>query len=103
MVVGRRKSRGRGDRPMRLTVPPRAEANGMPKTVAEGFDEFLSRLTPLESQRKAAALHHDSVETSLTNALDVQLFRETGSFRHGTGVRNHCDVHLLVSLKNKPC
>ncbi len=74
----------------------------MPKTVAEGFDEFLSRLTPLESQRKAAALHRDSVETSLTNALDVQLFRETGSFGHGTGVRNHCDVDLLVSLKDKP-
>jgi len=74
----------------------------MPKTVAEGFDEFLSRVTPLESQRAAAALHRDSVETSLRNALDVQLFRETGSFGNGTGVRNHCDVDLLVSLKDKP-
>lgn len=87
---------------MRLTVPLRAEANSVPKTVAEGFDEFLRQLTPLESQRTAAALHRDSVETSLTNALDVRLFRETGSFGHGTGVRNHCDVDLLVSLKDKP-
>ncbi|NEA24729.1 nucleotidyltransferase [Actinomadura bangladeshensis] len=71
----------------------------MPLSVSEGYETFLSRLIPLESQRKTAAKHRSSIESSLSNALDVFLFRETGSFTHGTGVRNYCDSDLLVSLK----
>lgn len=74
----------------------------MALTVAQGFETFLSRLVPLESQREAAAKHRASVESSLKNALDVKRFRESGSFNHGTGIRGHCDVDLLVSLGNKP-
>ncbi|ROQ32089.1 hypothetical protein EDD98_1062 [Streptomyces sp. PanSC19] len=70
----------------------------MSRTVAEGFRSFLERLTPLQSQRDAAAKHRSSVEASLRNALPVRIFRETGSFQHGTGVRNHTDVDLLVSI-----
>jgi hypothetical protein len=72
----------------------------VPKTVADGFDEFLSRLTPTETQREAAARHRGRVESSL-NSLGVHLYRETGSFHHGTGVRNYCDVDLLASLKSQ--
>jgi hypothetical protein len=72
----------------------------MALSVAEGFETFLNRLVPLASQRQSAAEHRASIETSLRNALDVMLFRETGSFTHGTGVRNHCDSDLLVSLRN---
>ncbi len=71
----------------------------MARSVTEGFETFLGRLVPLESQRTAAAKHRASVEASLRGALDVSLFRETGSFKHGTGVRGHCDVDLLVSIK----
>ncbi|MGH7868177.1 MAG: SMODS domain-containing nucleotidyltransferase [Candidatus Dormibacteraceae bacterium] len=74
----------------------------MALTVAQGFDTFLERLTPLESQRDAKAKHRDSVEASLRKALDVKMFRESGSFNHGTGVRNFCDVDLLVSLGTRP-
>ena len=70
----------------------------MSRTVQQGFDVFLERLTPLQSQRDAAARHRASVEASIKNALHVYLFRETGSFRHGTGVRNYTDVDLLVSI-----
>lgn len=73
----------------------------MTLSVAQGFEIFLGRLVPLESQRAAAARHRASVEASLRGALDVYLFRETGSFRHGTGVRGHCDVDLLVSVKGQ--
>ncbi|MFD7604766.1 nucleotidyltransferase [Streptomyces mirabilis] len=71
----------------------------MALSVAQGFSIFLDRLIPLQSQRTATARHRASVERSLLNALSVNLFRETGSFTHGTGVRNHADVDLLVSLK----
>lgn len=74
----------------------------MALTVAQGFETFLTRLVPLETQREAASKHRASVESSLKNTLDVQLFRETGSFNHGTGIRGHSDVDLLVSLKDKP-
>src|SRR5262249_40905092 len=76
------------------------EGMTMALSVEQGFEVFLGRLTPLESQRAAAARHRARVEASLRGALAVSLFRETGSFRHGTGVRGHCDVNLLVSIKN---
>ncbi|MEV7054388.1 nucleotidyltransferase [Streptomyces microflavus] len=72
----------------------------MALSVDAGFDTFLTRLVPLASQREAAAKHRASVETSLSQALGVHLFREIGSsFGHGTGVRGYCDVDLLVSIK----
>lgn len=77
----------------------------MALTVSQGFDVFLERLTPLQSDRDAKARHRLGVETSLKGStrFSVQLFRETGSFGHGTGVRNHCDVDLLVSMSaNQP-
>jgi hypothetical protein len=61
---------------------------------------FLEWLPPLQSQRDAAARHRGSVEASIKKALQVYLFRETGSFRHGTGVRHYTDVDLLVSIAN---
>src|SRR4051795_9402148 len=70
----------------------------MARTVYEGFDVFLQRLTPLDSQRQAATRHRGSVEAALETAMKVYLFRQTGSFWHGTGVRHHCDVDLLASI-----
>jgi hypothetical protein len=72
----------------------------MARTVSEGFDVFLERLTPLPSQLSAAAAHRSRVETSLKNALSVLAMRETGSFHHGTGVRHYSDVDVLVSIGN---
>jgi hypothetical protein len=71
----------------------------MERSVGQAFDIFLQRLTPLQSERDAAAKHRKTVEGALRSALDVYLFRETGSFNHGTGVRGYCDVDLLVSIK----
>lgn len=73
----------------------------MTLSVAQGFETFLGRLVPLASQRAAAAKHRASVEASLRGALNIYLLRETGSFSHGTGVRGHCDVDLLASIKGQ--
>lgn len=69
------------------------------RTVSEAFGVFLERQTPLESQRQAAAGHRASVESSIRKAQEVYRFAETGSFSHGTGIRNYSDVDVLVSLK----
>lgn len=70
----------------------------MERTIDQAFAEFLTRLTPLVSQRAAAATHRQSVDSSLKKSLTIRASWETGSFHHGTGVRNHADVDLLVSI-----
>src|SRR4051794_27378300 len=70
----------------------------MARTVYEGFDTFLSWLTPLASQRTAATRHRGSVEAAISRAMKVFSFRQTGSFWHGTGVRHYCDVDLMISI-----
>ncbi len=72
----------------------------MARTVTQAFDEFLTRLTPPESERQARAQHKEAVHSSLRQSIDVGMFLEIGSFSHGTGIRRHCDVDLLVCLKS---
>jgi hypothetical protein len=66
--------------------------------VSEAFDTFLGWQTPLESQRIAASKHRAGIEAAINAKMSTLAFRETGSFRHGTGVRNYSDVDLLVSI-----
>lgn len=70
----------------------------MGRTVAEGFEVFLQRLVPTEAERAARARHRGSVESCLSRRLDVQRYREIGSFTHGTGVHTYVDADLLVSF-----
>jgi hypothetical protein len=70
----------------------------MARSVNEGFEEFLKRLTPTQAQRDAGASHRASVKGALEANLTVRNFFETGSFSHGTGVRGHSDIDVLVSL-----
>lgn len=76
----------------------------MALSVSQAFDILLERLTPLQSDRSAKAKHRSSVEAALkaSSRFSVQRFRETGSFTHGTGIRGHCDVDLLVSMTGQP-
>jgi hypothetical protein len=71
----------------------------MARTVTQAFDEFLKRLTPLEAEREARAKHREGVEASLRSSIDVSRFYEIGSFTNGTGIRKHCNIDLLVSIK----
>ncbi|NQX37082.1 nucleotidyltransferase [Herbiconiux sp. VKM Ac-2851] len=67
------------------------------RTIATAFETLLSRKVPTEGERSAAARHRASIEKSLSQLENFGL-RETGSFRHGTAVRGHSDVDVLVSL-----
>jgi hypothetical protein len=70
----------------------------MARTVNEGFEEFLERLTPTQAQRDAGASHRATVKAALEAKLTVHNFYETGSFSHGTGVRGYSDIDALVSI-----
>lgn len=72
----------------------------MARSVDEGFDEFLQRLIPTEAQRIAGASHRASVKSAIEARIGVRRFRETGSFSHGTGIRNYSDIDLLVSISD---
>jgi predicted nucleotidyltransferase len=75
----------------------------MARTVSEGFETFLDRLKPTLAQREAGASHRATVKAALEARLTVRNFFETGSFSHGTGVRGHSDIDVLVSLgETKP-
>lgn len=74
----------------------------MARSVNEGFDEFLRRLTPTQANRDAGAGHRASVKAALESRLKVLNFFETGSFSHGTGIRGLSDIDALVSLGDKP-
>ena len=67
--------------------------------VNEGFEVFLARLVPTQAQRDAGASHRATVKAALEARLSVSSVFETGSFSHGTGVRNYSDIDTLVSIK----
>jgi len=72
----------------------------MARTVTQAFDEFLTRLAPLESEREARIKHKDEVESALRRSIEISRFLELGSFHYGTGIRKHCDIDLLVCIKS---
>ncbi len=73
----------------------------MVRSVTDGFEEFLRRLTPTAAQRQAAGRHREGVESALKSKLGLYRFFETGSFSHGTGIRNYSDVDALASIKGE--
>lgn len=72
----------------------------MPRTINEGFDDFLKKLTPTDSEREAAQSHRASIKTRLENDFDMQRFFRIGSFGNGTSISGHSDVDYLASLNS---
>ena len=58
----------------------------MPRTVDEGFRDFVSKLTPSSSESAAAASHRASIEACLNTNFGVERFFRTGSFGNGTSI-----------------
>lgn len=71
----------------------------MPRTIDDGFRDFLSKLTPSSFESESAKSHRNSIKTRLE--LDfgsVKRFVRIGSFGNGTSVSGHSDVDYLASL-----
>jgi len=67
-------------------------------TIEQALTLFLQDLTPSPSHREASVKHRAGIESSLYGGLNVSSLREIGSYIHGTAVRNHSDVDLLVGI-----
>src|SRR6266550_4279179 len=70
----------------------------MPRTIDEGFRDFLAKLTPSTTESQAAKNHRASIEASLTNNFGLKRFVRIGSFGNGTSISGYSDVDYLACL-----
>lgn len=71
----------------------------MPRTVDEGFRDFLTKLTASESETAAAKSHRESLEARLEKDFGLLRLFRIGSFGNGTSISGYSDVDYLASLR----
>ncbi len=70
----------------------------MPRTIDQGFRDFLNKLTPSDYESDAAKLHRASIEQCIKSNFGLQRFWRTGSFGNGTSISGHSDVDYMASI-----
>jgi hypothetical protein len=70
----------------------------MPRTIDEGFRDFLTKLTPSGTESEAAKSHRASIEARLKADFGLRRFVRIGSFGNGTSISGYSDVDYLASL-----
>lgn len=70
----------------------------MPRTVEEGFRDFLIRLTPSDTESQAAMRHRASIEQCLKTNFGLIRFFRTGSFGNGTSISGFSDVDYFAQI-----
>ena len=70
----------------------------MPRTVDEGFRDFLAKLTPSSGETAATKKHRQSVEQCIRTQFGLNRFWRTGSFGNGTSIAGYSDVDYMASI-----
>ncbi len=70
----------------------------MPRSIEEGFRDFLTRLTPTGTESNGAKNHRESIQVCLTNNFGLKRFNRIGSFGNGTSISGYSDVDYLACL-----
>ena len=70
----------------------------MPRTINEGFLEFLRKLTPSDYESDAAIKHRASIKQCIESNFTLQRFWRTGSFGNGTSISGYSDVDYVASI-----
>lgn len=73
----------------------------MPRTIDEGFRDFLPKLTPSSWESEAAKSHRASIEACLSNNFGLNRFTRIGSFGNGTSISGYSDVDYLACLPSQ--
>lgn len=68
----------------------------MPRTIDEGFADFLSRLTPTGAESDAATRHRASIKACLESNFGLKRFVRIGSYGNGTSISGYSDVDYLA-------
>ena len=70
----------------------------MPRTVDEGFRDFLQKLTPSNSETDAAKRHRASIEQCIKSNFGLNRFWRIGSFGNGTSISGCSDIDYIASI-----
>jgi hypothetical protein len=70
----------------------------MPRTIEEGFRDFLKRLTPSLTETEAAKRHRASIEKTLKRNFGLERFFRSGSFGNGTSIRAYSDIDYFAVI-----
>ena len=70
----------------------------MPRTVDEGFRDFLQKLTPSNYETDAAKRHRASIEQCIKSNFGLRRFWRIGSFGNGTSISGYSDVDYMASI-----
>ncbi|MDP3769963.1 MAG: hypothetical protein Q8R40_03450 [bacterium] len=73
----------------------------MARTLEDGFNTFLSWLTPTETESANAKSHRASIKARLEADFNMKRFFWTGSFGNGTSISSYSDVDYFASLPQK--
>lgn len=68
----------------------------MPRSIAEGFKDFLTKLTASGAESDAAKAHRASIEACLKRNFGLNRFTRIGSFGNGTNISGYSDVDYLA-------
>ena len=70
----------------------------MPRSINEGFEDFLVKLKARAPESDAARRHRASIEACLKSNFGLQRFVRIGSFGNGTSVSGYSDVDYLATI-----
>lgn len=70
----------------------------MPRSISEGFDDFLVKLKATAPESEAARRHRASIETCLRSNFGLNRFIRIGSFGNGTSISGFSDVDYLAGI-----
>ncbi len=73
----------------------------MPRTIDEGFRDFVRNLTPSDFESDAAKRHRASIEQCIRSNFGLLRFWRTGSFGNGTSISGYSDVDYMASIPGK--
>lgn len=70
----------------------------MPRTIDEGFADFLTKLAATKVESQQAKTHRASIENCLRNNFGLNRFVRIGSFGNGTSISGYSDVDYLACI-----
>jgi hypothetical protein len=70
----------------------------MPRTIDEGFRDFIARLTPTATEQAKASSHRSTIEATLKDKFSMKRFFRTGSFGNGTSITGYSDVDYFAEF-----
>jgi hypothetical protein len=70
----------------------------MPRSIAQGFEDFLVKLKATKTETALAKSHRASIEACLKSNFGLNRFTRIGSFGNGTNVSGYSDVDYLACI-----